>query len=225
MIGCFSKNHKAQTSPYKTEGAQASHNNAHPTLESTGTMSSCFASNPCVIHNSRFTNNPLAVTPLPRTITTSTTCQLSPREQERDEALKRQQEILARRRDKRKNRDYFNAVNERRRVLEEGIQSRRLHVVEGEDPLIAWKKLQAEGKIKEIGYEEVEGSIPMPMASFGIPRFDNGERFDLRLPHVEHGYTDEEADVMGKMARFFGFGKKKDKSEEEEGKGNGVGSS
>lgn len=32
--------------------------------------------------------------------------------------------------------------------------------------------------------------------------------FDLRLPHVEVGYEDPDADVMGKVARFFGFGKK-----------------
>jgi hypothetical protein len=31
----------------------------------------------------------------------------------------------------------------------------------------------------------------------------------LRLPHVEIGYTDESADVMGKLGRMLGFGKKK----------------
>jgi len=32
--------------------------------------------------------------------------------------------------------------------------------------------------------------------------------FDLRLPHVEVGYEDPDADIMGKIGRFFGFGKK-----------------
>ena len=41
-----------------------------------------------------------------------------------------------------------------------------------------------------------------------VPWYDNGERFDLRLPYADQGYVDEDADVMGKMANFFGFGKK-----------------
>jgi hypothetical protein len=42
-----------------------------------------------------------------------------------------------------------------------------------------------------------------------LPSCLSGGRFDLRLPHVEIGYTDESADVMGKLGRWFGFGKKK----------------
>ena len=37
--------------------------------------------------------------------------------------------------------------------------------------------------------------------------YDNGERFDLRLPYADQGYVDEDADVMGKL-----FGKKKAKA-------------
>jgi len=50
--------------------------------------------------------------------------------------------------------------------------------------------------------------LPIPMASFGISRFDGGERFDLRLPFVDSGYVDEDADIMGKFMGLFG-GKKK----------------
>ena len=40
-------------------------------------------------------------------------------------------------------------------------------------------------------------------------QFDNGGRFDLRLPYADQGYVDEDADVMGKLSDFFGGGKKK----------------
>jgi hypothetical protein len=40
-------------------------------------------------------------------------------------------------------------------------------------------------------------------------KFDNGGRFDLRLPYADQGYVDEDADVMGKIGSFFGGGKKK----------------
>lgn len=43
-------------------------------------------------------------------------------------------------------------------------------------------------------------------------KFDNGGRFDLRLPYAEQGYVDEDADVMGKLTSFFGGGKPKNES-------------
>jgi len=50
--------------------------------------------------------------------------------------------------------------------------------------------------------------------SFYSGKFDNGGRFDLRLPYAEQGYVDEESDVMGKLASFFGGGKKKEPAPE-----------
>ena len=44
-------------------------------------------------------------------------------------------------------------------------------------------------------------------------KFDNGGRFDLRLPYADQGYVDDDADLMGKMASFFGGGKKKKEPE------------
>ena len=45
---------------------------------------------------------------------------------------------------------------------------------------------------------------------FGVGgKFDNGGRFDLRLPYADQGYVDEDSDVMGKLSSFFGGGKKK----------------
>lgn len=40
-------------------------------------------------------------------------------------------------------------------------------------------------------------------------KFDNGGRFDLRLPYADQGYVDEDADVMGKLTSFFTGGNKK----------------
>ena len=47
-------------------------------------------------------------------------------------------------------------------------------------------------------------------------KFDNGGRFDLRLPYADQGYVSEDADVMGKFASFFGGKKKKEEPKEEE---------
>ena len=44
-------------------------------------------------------------------------------------------------------------------------------------------------------------------------KFDNGGRFDLRLPYADQGYVDEDADVMGKIGNFFSGGKKKKEEE------------
>lgn len=131
---------------------------------------------------------------------------------EKDEAFREQQEILARRRDKKRNAEHFKGIEKRRQDLEEYYDARRLKVPVGEDPLIAWQKLKDDGMIGEASYDEDdEGGIPLPMASFGIPKYDNGGRFDLRLPHVEVGYTDPDADIMSKagnaIKNMFGFGK------------------
>jgi len=40
-------------------------------------------------------------------------------------------------------------------------------------------------------------------------KFDNGGRFDLRLPYADQGYVDEDADVMGRLGSMFGGKKKK----------------
>ncbi len=45
-----------------------------------------------------------------------------------------------------------------------------------------------------------------------VGEYDNGERFDLRLPYVDQGYEDPDADVMGKLMDMF---KKKPPKEEE----------
>ena len=135
---------------------------------------------------------------------------------EKEEAFRKQQEILARRRDKKQSKEYFENVEKRREDVEEYFDNRTLKVEEGEDPIVEWKRMKDAGFIDDdVGYsEEEESGIPIPMASFGIPKYDRGARFDLKLPHVEHGYTDADADVIAKAGnafkKLFGFGKKDD---------------
>lgn len=138
---------------------------------------------------------------------------------EKDEAFRRQQEILARRRDAQKSAKYFEEMEKRRANVEQFFNERMLKVKEGEDPIVAWRELKEKGYIDESGYSEMdEGGIPIPMASFGIPKYDRGGRFDLKLPHVEHGYTDPDADIMSKAGKafrkWFGFGKKDEKEDD-----------
>jgi hypothetical protein len=58
----------------------------------------------------------------------------------------------------------------------------------------------------------------MNYIEFGVGgKYDNGGRFDLRLPYADQGYVDEDADAMGKLTNFLtgGGGNKKKKAAEE----------
>ncbi len=46
-----------------------------------------------------------------------------------------------------------------------------------------------------------------------MPEYDGGERFDLRLPYVDNGWVDEDADPMKQFRRFIGLDKKKSEDE------------
>ncbi len=35
-----------------------------------------------------------------------------------------------------------------------------------------------------------------------MPEYDGGERFDLRLPYVDNGWVDEDADMMKQIGRW-----------------------
>ena len=137
--------------------------------------------------------------------------------------MREQEAILARRASKEATRDYFNRVDANRQTAQrEQVERWSFQRDETADPLIAWKKMRAEGKIGDLktglGVDGVkrEGGLPIPLPSFGVGgdagvggQYDNGERFDLRLPYADQGYVDDDADVMGKIARFFGGGTKK----------------
>lgn len=97
--------------------------------------------------------------------------------EQRDAELQAQKEMLERRRNEKETAKYMESVAARRADAEAFFQSNQLDIQPGEDPLEAWKRKEARGLIKPIGYEDVpEGGIPLPAASFGIPKYDNGER-------------------------------------------------
>ena len=151
----------------------------------------------------------------------------------KDEMMREQKKILARRQDKDQTRDYFNKVDEKRNEAQkEQVDRWAFQRDPTQDPLIAWKKMRAEGKIGDlktglgVDGEKREGGIPLPLPSFGVGgeagvggQYDNGERFDLRLPYADQGYVDEDADFMGKLMGFFGGGGKQRAAGDEDGAG------
>ena len=45
--------------------------------------------------------------------------------------------------------------------------------------------------------------VIIPQAPFGMPKYDNGERWDLKAKYTDEGYEDADADVMGKFMQLF----------------------
>jgi hypothetical protein len=58
-------------------------------------------------------------------------------------------------------------------------------------------KEKNKAKANELSKEAFKGKkgfLSLPMASFGMPEFDGGERFDLRAPYADEGWVDPEDD-------------------------------
>ena len=146
-------------------------------------------------------------------------------EAEREEQFRLQQEMLARRKDPKAKAAAEAKIDERRIAVTKQVRSTiwALNVKPDEDPLEAWQKNKKEGKLRDLGYEEttknrdLRFSIPLIASPIDQPAYDNGLRFDLRLPYAERGYEDADSDVMGKAAKMFsglfGGGGKEDKEE------------
>ncbi|KAJ1447353.1 hypothetical protein M885DRAFT_624448 [Pelagophyceae sp. CCMP2097] len=135
----------------------------------------------------------------------------------KDAQVLEQKAMLKRRRSSAAKDEYFNDVNQRRAAAtKEQVTKWAFQTDMTVDPMIEWKRLRESGEIGDLKTglgtdgEMREGGIPLPLPSFGVGgefgvggQYDGGERFDLRLPYVDRGYEDPEADVMGKMMRFF----------------------
>jgi hypothetical protein len=140
---------------------------------------------------------------------------------ELEEQYRIQQEMLSRRKNKGKMNAYFEQVDKRREDTQKEMKKTTVwQKSKKDDVLEEWKEAKKDGKINPLGYEAAPGEKPrliLPGNPIGMPKMDNGERFDLRLPYAERGYVDESADVMGKMGKVFGsmFGGKKSKGAEE----------
>ena len=144
----------------------------------------------------------------------------------KDEQWRIQQDVLKRRQSKEATNKYFDDVDaNRQKATKEQVTKWAFQRDPSQDSLIGWKKLRDSGEIGDLKTglgtdgKKREGGLPIPLPSFGLGgeagvggEYDNGERFDLRLPYVDQGYEDPDADVMGKFMDLF---KKKPPKEEE----------
>lgn len=116
------------------------------------------------------------------------------KENEREEQMRLQQEMLARRKNKTKMKEYFETVEKKREATaKESKKNQWAKSSNEEDPLEKWKQAKEKGEIKDLGYEAEPPkasslfglNIIVPLNPIGVPKYDDGERFDLRLPYAE----------------------------------------
>ena len=126
---------------------------------------------------------------------------------ERAEQEVAQREILERRRNPEKMQDYQEKVDSSRAKLQEekDVWTFQNTIQTGFDPLNEWKRLKDEGKIT-VGSQLERDPTSSRLGSEGLVEV----RTDERLPYIDQGYVDEDADVMGKFMNIFGG--KKDKN-------------
>lgn len=146
-------------------------------------------------------------------------------ERVRDEQEAAQQEIFERRRNPQKMAEYEAMIQKRRSDLQgerdlwkfqtetettieyndTGDDGNDNETIETSDPLVAWKKLREEGKIK-VGSDLERDPSSSRLGSEGLVDV----RTDELLPYIDQGYVDEDADVMGNIRNLFGGNKKKE---------------
>ena len=111
--------------------------------------------------------------------------------------------MLKRRQSKEATNKYFDAVDaNRQKAAKEQVTKWAFQRDPTQDSLIGWKKLRESGEIGDLKTglgtdgKKREGGLPIPLPSFGLGgeagvggEYDNGERFDLRLPYVDQGYV------------------------------------
>ncbi|CEM34457.1 unnamed protein product [Vitrella brassicaformis CCMP3155] len=117
------------------------------------------------------------------------------------ERFKKQQEILQRRRNPEKLKEYYSDLADRRakasklEILKKQAWAERPGETAAQRKQrieATWESFREQGLIGKPGtstYEEPERSIPLPVAPFGLEKYDQGERFDLRSPWVESGWV------------------------------------
>ena len=126
---------------------------------------------------------------------------------EREDMVAAQKEVLERRRNPAKMREYEQEKLQNRAKLteERNVYDFQNKVEAGYDPLTDWTRLRAEGKIK-IGNDLKRDESTSRLGSEGLIDV----RVDERMPYIDQGYVSEDADVMGKLMNIFG-GRKNNK--------------
>ncbi|KAI3424946.1 hypothetical protein D9Q98_008328 [Chlorella vulgaris] len=129
----------------------------------------------------------------------------SEKDLEKEEQYAKQQEVLNRRRTN----SWQGEVKERRKEVSKYLQ----------DPAYK-KKIDEEKRARfkaKKEQEEKDNPVPkfgiiIPLAPFGMPDYDETERFDLRLPFVDKGDPDPELDNdplgLKQLGKALGLGKK-----------------
>lgn len=116
----------------------------------------------------------------------------------KEEEFRYQQELL----EKRRSGVLIREANDRRRKVAEELASRKQlrqsekdALARGEmpDTLQGWKPYDAATARKADGKE---GGIIVPLLPFGIGKYDEGERFDLRSPYSDAGWVDPDEQDM-----------------------------
>lgn len=126
---------------------------------------------------------------------------------EKEEQYRVQQELLQRR----KTGAWQKDVTERRKEV-----SRYLNDKDYKKQVDAEKRKRFLAAEKEAREAEPKGfAIIIPVNPMGMPMYDGGERFDLRGKYVDEGWVDEDADVLGKIGRWFKGGNKGEVKEDE----------
>ena len=111
-----------------------------------------------------------------------------------------QREIMERRRNPEKMQQYDQEVKQRRKGLEEEKSLWDFQTENGGvDPMQKWKELRSEGKIKA-GSDIERDPTSSRLGSEGLQEI----RTDDKLPYIEQGYVDEDADVVGNFMKMFG---------------------
>lgn len=79
-------------------------------------------------------------------------------------------------------------------------------------------KFKAQREAEKLANPEPKFGIIIPLAPFGMPEYDGGERFDLRAKYADQGWVDEDADFFKQIGRFFGGGKSDKKEDTPKGR-------
>ena len=125
-------------------------------------------------------------------------------QREREEMEAAQREIMERRRNPEKMQAYEEQVRERREKLQKEKDVWSFQQKAEGDALDDWKKLREDGKIT-VGTDLERDESSSRLGSEGLVDV----RVDERLPYIDKGYVDDDADFMGNLMGMFGGKKKK----------------
>ena len=125
-------------------------------------------------------------------------------QREREEMEAAQREIMERRRNPEKMETYEEQVRQRRDNLQKERDVWSFQQKAEGDAFDDWKKLREEGKIK-VGSDLERDESSSRLGSEGLVDV----RVDERLPYIDQGYVDDDADFMGNLKGMFGGKKKK----------------